>query len=82
MLQNGIVHLISKPLVIMASTIWEHLDPAKPVNIIIIIIIIIIIAIIIIIIIIISVVGIIIVIAEQPAVQEVCRVCSSQSCSC
>jgi len=30
--QNGIVHLISKPLVIMASTIWEHLDPAKPNN--------------------------------------------------
>ena len=31
--QNGIVHLISKPLVIMASTIWEHLDPSKPVDI-------------------------------------------------
>jgi len=30
--QNGIVHLISKPLVIMASTIWEHLDPTKPNN--------------------------------------------------
>ena len=31
--QNGIVHLISKPLVIMASTIWEHLDASKPVDI-------------------------------------------------
>jgi len=30
--QNGIVHLISKPLVIMASTIWEHLDASKPNN--------------------------------------------------
>ena len=84
-LQNGIVHLISKPLVIMASTIWEHLDPAKPVNIIIIVIIIIISIIVITIIIlfaIIIIIIIIIVIAEQPAVQEVCRVCSSQSCSC
>ena len=30
--QNGVVHLISKPLVIMASTLWEHLDPSKPVS--------------------------------------------------
>ena len=29
-----------------------------------------------------AIIIIIIVIAEQPAVQEVCRVCSSQSCSC
>merc|ERR1719167_981644 len=27
--QNGIVHLIDKPLVVMASTLWEHLCTEK-----------------------------------------------------
>jgi hypothetical protein len=27
--QNGVVHLIDRPLVILAKTIWEMLDPKK-----------------------------------------------------
>merc|ERR1719481_793927 len=30
--QNGIVHLIDRPLVVMASTVWQHLDPSQPNN--------------------------------------------------
>lgn len=30
--QNGVVHLINRPLVILANTLWEMLDPSKPEN--------------------------------------------------
>jgi len=30
--QNGVVHLIDRPLIILASTLWEALDPEKPGN--------------------------------------------------
>jgi len=30
--QNGVVHLIDQPLVILAKSVWEMLDPTKPEN--------------------------------------------------
>ena len=29
---NGIVHLIDRPLVVMATALWQHLDPTKLVS--------------------------------------------------
>ena len=31
-MQNGVVHLIDQPLVILAKSVWEMLDPTKPVS--------------------------------------------------
>jgi hypothetical protein len=30
--QNGIVHLIDKPLVILTSSLWDSIDPANQVT--------------------------------------------------